>query len=248
MMDCEHLKVYYEESALGVLEDEERAELAAHLARHCPLCTQGVGEGNFVVSQLAYLAPPAAPPEKLLRRILAAAKQEPGWRGWLPAWAWAGVAAAVLLVALIMAQQARRFQIQTLELEARVRELSSQVETYRRAFAIAAASGTRSISLTSAQPAAPQVRAYWNDASGLLLTALNIPTLAPERTYQLWVLPKQGNPSSAGIFRPDSTGNVLLISTPGVKMADSAALAITNEPAGGRPQPTTTPIWVGPLG
>jgi hypothetical protein len=34
---------------------------------------------------------------------------------------------------------------------------------------------------------------------------------------------------------------------PGAKFTDAAALAITNEPAGGRPTPTLPPIWLAPV-
>ena len=94
----------------------------------------------------------------------------------------------------------------------------------------------------------PAVRAYWNESLGLALTGSELPALSSERNYQLWVVPKQGSPISAGVFQPDAAGTVLLLSTPEATLAESAALAITEEPAGGSPQPTTTPIWVASVG
>ncbi len=246
-MDCDQLKESYEAYVLGVLEGEDLAELKAHLSRQCPVCSKGVGDARWLVSQLAYMAPPVDPPAAIRRGLLDSVVHKQKRLSWMPAWAWAGIAASLSVVALVSMQQARHFQQQTLELEARLKDLTSETETYRKAFAIASSSASKAITLTTTQPAAPQIRAYWNETLGLLLTAQKMPLPPPNRTYQLWVVPKQGRPISAGIFQPDSNGGVLLLSGPATSIADAAALAITNEPAGGQPQPTTTPIWVGPL-
>jgi hypothetical protein len=46
--------------------------------------------------------------------------------------------------------------------------------------------------------------------------------------------------------RPDADGKFeLLVANPPDSSGGTRALAITEEPEGGSPQPTTTPIWVG---
>jgi RNA polymerase sigma factor (sigma-70 family) len=68
------------------------------------------------------------------------------------------------------------------------------------------------------------------------------------RVLQLWLIPKSpgGKPIPSLTLRPDADGKfVLLVSNPPQLMAETKALAITEEPAGGSPQPTTTPRWVG---
>jgi anti-sigma-K factor RskA len=68
------------------------------------------------------------------------------------------------------------------------------------------------------------------------------------RVLQLWLIPKapRGKPIPSLTLRPDADGHfVLLVSNPLELMAETKALAITEEPAGGSPQPTTTPRWVG---
>lgn len=62
------------------------------------------------------------------------------------------------------------------------------------------------------------------------------------RTYQMWTLAPDGTPTSAGLLRPDWSGNATAV----VRVEPSAVdvFAITIEPAGGSPAPTTSPIFV----
>ena len=47
-------------------------------------------------------------------------------------------------------------------------------------------------------------------------------------------------------LRPDADGTFdLLVANPPDSPSGTKSLAITEEPAGGSPQPTSTPIWVG---
>ncbi|MPY67315.1 anti-sigma factor [Deinococcus sp. SDU3-2] len=60
--------------------------------------------------------------------------------------------------------------------------------------------------------------------------------LPPQRTYQLWRI-ENGTPVSLGTFERG-----LLVT-----LAPGSTLAVSVEPPGGSPQPTTTPLFVQPL-
>jgi len=255
--DCEQLKEYYEAYALGTLEGEERAALDAHLERRCPVCTVELERARWVVAQLAHLAPEVEPPAALRHKVLAGAgATKPLERGgWIPVWAWAG-AAVLLLVTLFSIFEMRRYRAELAILQDEIRTarrrtemLESERQLYQRALAIRTASGTREIALKpTGKNALPEVRAFWNAQMGLVLTGNKIPSPAADRTFQLWVVPKKGSPLSAGIFHPDAAGTVLMVAAPGATTADAAALAVSEEPAGGLPQPTKDRIlWVGPV-
>jgi anti-sigma-K factor RskA len=73
----------------------------------------------------------------------------------------------------------------------------------------------------------------------------NLPRLDSGKTFELWLLPAAGNPVPAGIFQsqPDATA---VFVRPGA-VTNTAAIAVTVEPEGGSPQPTTTPFIVAKL-
>ena len=160
------------------------------------------------------------------------------WSGW-------AVAAALLIGALLYTQTLDR---QLGELRAELEAISKDISRSRKVLAVLMARDAKIIRLTSTAPNAPQFRAFWDRSTGLVLTGLNIPRPAQGRTLQLWLVPKKGNPISAGVFAPLDNGQVLMIAEAKADPSDTAALAISDEPEGGSPQPTTTPVFVGALG
>lgn len=72
---------------------------------------------------------------------------------------------------------------------------------------------------------------------GAFFTVRDLPALGGDRDYQLWVIDDAG-PTSAGVVEARDG----LASTEVAAVPEGAVLAMTVEPAGGSPQPTTTPI------
>jgi hypothetical protein len=72
-----------------------------------------------------------------------------------------------------------------------------------------------------------------------------LPPAASGRTYQAWFL-ANGTPSSAGLMSVGSDGLAVLSGLSPVSGTDT--IALTDEVAGGVPQPTGTPLVVGPVG
>ena len=174
-------------------------------------------------------------------------------RAWVPAWAWVA-AAALILFAGYTTFQMRQFSREVAVLERqgaqeqqRSRALDSERERYLQALNIIGAASTRRLQLKPGKTAMPPVTAYWNPGMGLVLAADKMPDMPPGRTLQLWVVPQQGAPISVGIFRPNAAGQVLMVMPAASAMLMAKALAISDEPAGGSPQPTSTPEWVGPV-
>ena len=91
----------------------------------------------------------------------------------------------------------------------------------------------------------PTLRLVWNrDRDLLLVAAQNLPPLPQGRIYQLWGIRGAEAPVGLGTFETDAAGNALVTLASG-PTGDFDVSAITEEPAGGSPQPTTTPFLVG---
>jgi len=175
-------------------------------------------------------------------------------RAWFPIWAWIGVA-ALIAFAIFSLWQAHRMQNQLADLTARLKAGQAQRQKLAEERAIAERSNLilsdpASRFVTLQAKIGPQVHAFCHPKLGIILYGGSVPMPASNHTYQLWLVMKNKNakPMSAALFRPDASGEIMLmVPAMPVDMGSTAALAISEEPPGGSAQPTSAPIWVGAL-
>ncbi len=226
-MNCEELRSDYAAWAMGTAEDPERSEITAHLERDCDVCVPGVRSALATVTSMSLAVRQVDPPRRLRKRILALVMPEPGksWFSfWLP-WAVSAAFALALLIVVIprAATPPAAHPGETAYKE--VIDILNDPLTKDAAFGEPAARG----------------RFFVSPSKGVVFIAAHLPTLDPGRTFEMWVIPDGGKPIPAGTFHalPDSTA-VYFHQGP----VSAAAMAISVEPDGGSPQPTTTPIIV----
>jgi len=264
-MTCEQLAQLYDEYALGVLEGEERAELEQHLSQACPKCIPGVAEARGFVSHLTLAAPDAEPPAELRAKIMDAIKasgdalrgttqviqtnREPQ-KTTFPAWAWLVAAMLALITGYSIRQMSRQTdQLAELRKEIKVattqtQALQNQLEMDRMVSSVMLSSDSKQLKLEPADKNMPVVHAYLHPHMGVAITADQMPSMPSSRTLQLWFVPKSGKPVSAAIFHPDTSGQIAFVAPVTIPLNEIAALAVTDEPAGGSPQPTTAIAWI----
>jgi anti-sigma-K factor RskA len=68
-----------------------------------------------------------------------------------------------------------------------------------------------------------------------------MPETSSDEIYELWLIDDDG-PAPAGLFDVDERGRATRVLTG--DLAGAAAIAVTVEPAGGSPQPTSDPLMV----
>jgi anti-sigma-K factor RskA len=239
--------------ALGTMEGEERRALEAHL-ESCPECARKVEEARGRVAMLTLAAPPESVPSRTRARLLRRVRGEeekPVGGPTRPLWGW--LAPVLTMASLVLAawsgiitrenrdlrhklsileEDARRLQTEAVR-ERTVRDLLTAPDTLQ----VALASGT-------ARPV-PGGKAFYHPQKGLLFYAANLPALPPNQTYQLWLVPKQGNPISAGLFHVDAHGNGQVVLPDLPRGVAAAAFAVTIEPGSGMPQPTGPKVLIG---
>jgi len=83
----------------------------------------------------------------------------------------------------------------------------------------------------------------------LVVHAAKLPAHPAGRDYELWALPKKGNPVSLGVLPTEGTSTRALTAIQKAALASSSRVAVSIEPPGGSPtgQPTGDIVFVAPL-
>lgn len=160
-------------------------------------------------------------------------------------------AAAGLIAAVALGVLAQRIEQRRATLEGRLESVEAALDQTTRQLAerdsllgLFLGSDIRTATL-SATDQPPSARIFWNtQTSAMLVTAFDLPPAPDGRTYQLWGIATGSDPVSLGTFQTGADGTAVVQRT-----APAGAVfeigAITDEPTGGSPQPTTTPFLVG---
>lgn len=221
-MTCEELRDEYGAYALGAAGEPERSEIAAHVARGCEECLPGVRDAMQTVASMSGAVKLVDPPKRLRRRVIAMVRPGSGsvrWGQWV---SWAALAAAA--VALFFVYPSRT---------------SPDTAKLENALSILNDPGTKDVSF--GDPAA-RGRVFVSPGKGVVLIAAHLPKLESGKTFELWVIPNGGKPVPAGTFGASSDSTAVYVHNGAVNNA--AAVAVTVEPEGGSPQPTSTPFIV----
>ena len=185
-----------------------------------------------------------------------------GWQGW-PAWSFATLAVLLAITTAILLMQNAEYkqtnQLQAAQLATQEQQLAqAQTEAQHAASTDAAAilsvlqaSDTARFVLTkAAAKPQPQIKTYFRRSTGqVLLVASNLPPAPAGKVYELWLVPSTGGaPLAAGLFRPDSQGNISAQITQTAAGSDAKAFAVTLEPEGGSPVGTPPILFSGAQG
>jgi anti-sigma-K factor RskA len=237
--------------ALGALQGEERVTLEKHL-EGCPACRRELERLRGDMALLALSAAGPAPPSRSRERLLKVIAQEPraqktaerrsSWT-FLP---WLA-AAALLLVAGFFWQQSDRLAQRVAQLQDESGQQQAQLERAREVVSTLTSTDALRVTLVAAQaPPQPQGKAiYVRDRSSLIFLASNMPALPPQRIYELWLIPTNGAPIPAGVFKPDARGSATVVEPPLPAGVEAKAFAITVEPEQGSSTPTMPIVMTG---
>ena len=245
-MTCDELRPDYMAFAMGVLAEPENGEIREHLNRGCDTCTVGIREARALTFALGSSAAGPEPSRRLRQKVLALAPPaaEPS-RQWATAWTAAAAVALLALAAILLMHQ--RHAAEIAQLEKTVAQRSMEAASYRDALDLLKAPETRQVTFGEGKPTPPKGRVFVNPSSGVLLIASNLPAPPPGKTYEMWIIPKAGKPTPAGLFTPGSDETAVHFFRTAVTPATTGAIAVTLENAGGVDAPTSTPIIVAAL-
>jgi anti-sigma-K factor RskA len=109
--------------------------------------------------------------------------------------------------------------------------------------------GVQLTTLTATGDAPPIVQVFWNrPGKTLVLNTFRLQPVPAGRVYQLWLMPKNGKPIPSITFNTESTGHQLVEAVSVPSDTELGGFALTVEPEGGSPQPTSAPILFGSTG
>lgn len=246
--------------ALGELAGNDRQELEEHL-HTCAACRRELqalrGDLGLLGLSSSGPQPPARSKERLMRAIAAEPRRasspspaELPKRGW--GWAWVPTLAAValLVVAIGMWRSNRGLNDQLAELSNRNQDQSVRLDRLRGEMRLLTAPDAVHVSLNPQQsPKHPSGTAIFSpNQKRMIFMASNLPAVPEGKAYELWVIPMNGAPIAAGVFKPDEHGNAMMMDhemPPGVQ---AKAFAITVEKEAGSDKPTLPIVMMGAAG
>ena len=186
------------------------------------------------------MAEPLEPPKHLRDRVLASVRSRKQSIGWMYAVGGLAAACALLLVYALWSTNTSR------SLREEIAALTQERDQLRSAVEVLSRPDTRMVQFGKENAA--HGRVFLSRNGGVVFAGSQLPQLASDKTFQLWLIPATGAPRSAGLFRANAQGGFVNVVPGPLNLAQIQAVAVSVEPRQGSPAPTTTPILVVSIG
>jgi anti-sigma-K factor RskA len=232
--------------AVGALPESERTAFVRHLEEDgCRVCQDEVRELKAAGDLLTFSLPLNQPSENVHKRLMeqaraaAPAPRRPRWSLWAAVLSGLTAVAASSILVVVMNDNTELRRLAN-SLSARVSQLESQLTQQRVRYTMLTSPQVQVVNLAG-QGANSNAsgRIFWDKSKRrwLFYTA-NLAPVTSDKTYQLWFVPKAGNPVSASVFNTDQNGAAEVDIPVPQSIDELKAAAVTTEPAGGLPQPS----------
>lgn len=238
--------------ALGALDGDEKRAFEAALATS-PELQQEVAQYRELNAVLA-AGQPVSPSPGLRARLLERVRAEKGIplaarkgpvRPGFGILLGLGVAASTLL-ALGLGLRVRTLDRELASRDSVIALRDARLSERERTLNAILEPGTELTVLTTPGNRPPGIQVFRDKLRNrLIIHAFRLTPAPAGRAYQLWILPKGGNPIPSRVFNSEADGHALAegIEVPADIVVDG--FAITQEPASGSPQPTSPILLYG---
>ncbi|HEV8196749.1 MAG TPA: anti-sigma factor [Gemmatimonadales bacterium] len=245
--------------SLGALTPEEARAFEAALAISPELQRdlQEFRETNALLALAEGRTPPAELKARLRARIgQAKAGTLPGRPGSGPASELgrrsftlvvmgAGLAAAIL-VAVMLSLKVRSLNSALGERSAEVSRIQRDLAAREATLNAILEPATQLVTMVAPGETPPTAQVFFDPRKRTVIVhTFNLRPVSATKTYQLWFLRKKGNPIPSQVFNTEADGRGLVQAIQVPAGEEISGFALTIEPTGGSPQPTSTPFLAG---
>ncbi len=247
--------------ALEELSGADRQAFEEHL-QECAACRRELQAMRADLGLLGLSSSGPQPPARSKQRLMRAIADEPRGvsvpepvrapvsRSWWSSLVPALAALGLLIVAVVMWRGNVSLRDQLAELRNRNQDAATQLDRVNEELRLLTAPDAVHVALTSQKAAKePTGTAIFSpERKRMMLMASNLPVAPPGKAYELWVIPVNGAPIAAGVFKPDEHGNAIIMDHTMPEGVVAKAFAITVEDEAGSDKPTSAPVLVGAVG
>lgn len=259
--------------AINALDGEELQMFEQYLRTASEAERRELQELKDVWATLPLALPPTVPPSHLKARLMDRISEEVtgqdaspkvvefslrqksrglfGFFSWQPAFGL--LTAATFLLAItsgMLLWHSSRVARERDQLAQQVAELSRLNVATQKQLDDLVTQTTKFISLSGKEAPTANAKVFWDTTRNeWVVYIFNLPAAPPDKDYQLWYVTSDQQKISAKVFGTDAKGRTeLRIALPQNVAPRLAATAVTLEPKGGSPQPTSGLYLVGAIG
>lgn len=159
----------------------------------------------------------------------------------------ASVVAVLLGISLYSAAESNKLKNEQIAaLNQKINDVQNQLEREREARELLASPATfvKALSGTKEIPAAKARLVFDPQTGKALLYVEGLPAPPPGKSYQIWFITDPKHPAPGRTFETDQTGRGVLRDQIPAQDLKAGTFAVTVEPPGGSPAPTSAPVLV----